>query len=143
MTDQTRSVPGVHWSFWVIAVVGLIYNAMGAANFVSQMDPANLAPFPEGYRAIIEGRPLWATGAFAIAVFGGALGCLALLFRHSAAFYVLIVSLLGTVVTMVHTLSVAPFEFVIGNLVQLAVTVFLIWYARYAQKRNWISQADS
>jgi hypothetical protein len=139
MTDETGSVPSVHWSFWVISVFGLIYNAMGGINFVSQMDAANLAAFPEGYRAIIEGRPLWATAAFAIAVFGGALGCLALLLRHSAAFYVLIISLLGAVVTMVHTLSVAPFEFVIGNLVQLVVTVLLIWYARYAQGRNWIS----
>lgn len=56
----------------------------------------------ESYRAIIEGRPAWATGAFAIAVLGGALGCLLLLLRKSAAYYLFIASLLDAIVTMTH-----------------------------------------
>jgi hypothetical protein len=68
---------------------------MGVMNFIVQMKADALASFPESHRAIIEGRPTWATGAFAIAVFGGALGCLLLLFRQSAAYYLFIASLLG------------------------------------------------
>ena len=73
----------IHWSFWVIGVVTLIWNAMGAANYVAQLDPVVVATFPESHRVLIEGRPAWATGAFAIAVFGGTIGCVLLLFKKS------------------------------------------------------------
>ena len=84
MNDET--VGRVHWSFWAIGAVTLIWNVMGVINFFMQMNADALASFPESHRAIIEGRPAWATGAFAIAVFGGALGCLLLLLRKSAAY---------------------------------------------------------
>ncbi|MGI9326765.1 MAG: hypothetical protein ACR2PZ_16215 [Pseudomonadales bacterium] len=139
MSEQTEGAVGVHWSFWAIAGVTLLYNLAGVGNYMMQMDANNLAALPDAYREIIESRPSWATGAFALAVFGAALGCLLLLLRKSAALYVFIASLLGAVVTMMHTLGTAPLEFVIGNLVQLLVTVFLIWYAKHAQRKKWIS----
>ena len=36
MTEKTTG--GVHWSFWVIAAVALIWNLMGSANFFMQMN---------------------------------------------------------------------------------------------------------
>jgi len=101
MNDET--VGGVHWSFWAIGAVALIWNVMGVINFFVQMNADALASFPESHRAIVEGRPAWATGAFAIAVFGGALGCLLLLLRKSAAYYLFIASLLGVIVQLIHT----------------------------------------
>ncbi|MCH9016029.1 MAG: hypothetical protein IH877_10130, partial [Gemmatimonadetes bacterium] len=79
-----KAVGSVHWSFWLIGAVMLIWNVMGCINFFVQINPDALASYPESHRAIIEGRPAWATGAFAVAVFGGALGCLLLLLRKSA-----------------------------------------------------------
>src|SRR6266496_5219562 len=105
MNDET--VGGVHWSFWAIGAVTLIWNVMGVINFFVQMNADALASFPESHRAIIEGRPAWTTGAFAIAVFGGALGCLLLLLRKRAAYYLFIASLLGVVVQLIHTLGIA------------------------------------
>ena len=92
---------------------------------------------------IVEGRPAWATGAFAIAVFGGALGCLLLLLRKSAAYYLFIASLLGVIVTMIHTLGVG-IDFGLGEilgiiLMPLVVAAFLIWYSKQAEGRGWIS----
>jgi len=137
-----EAVAGVHWSFWAVGTVTLIYNAAGVANFASQMDADTVAAMPELYRTLIESRPAWATGAFAVAVFGGALGCLLLLLRRSAAYYVLIASLLGAVVTMIHTLGMVGSDFgpvgaLIGNLVQLVVTAFLVWYAKQAGSKGW------
>jgi len=142
MNDQTVSV--VHWSFWAIGAVLLIYNAVGVINFVTQMNADVVAAMSKSHRAIIEGRPAWATAAFAIAVFGGVLGCLLLLLKKSVAYYVFIASLLGAIATMIHTIGMAgsdfgPVEFLIGNLVQLAVTAFLIWYSKQTQSRGWIS----
>ena len=140
MNDKT--VGGIDWSFWIISVVTLIFYVMGVINYFVQMNPDMLASFPESYRPIIEGRPAWATAAFAIAVFGGSLGCLLLLFRKSAAFYVLLVSLLGVIVSMMHIFGVAgfsSFEVWMGVLMQLVVTVFLIWYSKLTERKGWTS----
>jgi len=137
-----KAVGGIHWSFWIIIVVTLIFNVMGVINYFVQMHADSLASFPEKYRPIIEGRPAWATAAFAIAVFGGSLGSLLLLLRKSAAIYVLIASLLGVLVTMMHIFGVAglrSFEIWIGVLMQLVVTAFLIWYSKLVERKGWIS----
>ena len=141
MNDNT--VGDVHWSFWTIGAVALIWNAMGVINFFAQMNPDVLAAYRESERVIAEGRPAWATGAFAIAVFGGALGCLLLLLRKSAAYYLFIASLLGVIVTMIHTLGVG-IDFGLGEilgiiLMPLVVAAFLIWYSKQAEGRGWIS----
>ena len=135
MNDKT--VGGVHWSFWAIGAVALIWNVMGVINFFAQMNADALAGMPESYRAIIEGRPAWATGAFAIAVFGGALGCLLLLLRKSAAYYLFIASLLGTIVQMPSYLGMTRATIGVGA--SLLVAAFLIWYSKQAESKGWIS----
>ena len=148
MNDE--NVGGVHWSFWAIGAVALIWNGMGVMNFFMQMNADTLASFPESQRAIIEGRPTWATAGFAIAVFGGALGCLLLLLRKSAAFYLFVASLLGVIVTSAHTLGMAgsttdfsPVEIVMMILMPLVVAAFLIWYSKQAGNKGWIGQEQS
>ena len=141
MNDKT--VGGVHWSFWIIGAVALIWNVMGVINFVVQKYPDALTAYRESERAIIERRPAWAPGAFAIAVFGGALGCLLLLLRKSAAFYLFIASLLGVIVTTAHTLGIGidfgPGEILGIILMPPAVAAFLIWYSKHAESKGWIS----
>lgn len=140
-----KSLGGVHWSFWVIGAAALIWNVMGGINFFLQMDADALAAYPEAARAIVEGRPVWATGAFAIAVFGGALGCLLLLLRKSAAYYLFLASLFGVIVTTIHTLGMArstlriPIEIWMGSLMSLVIAAFLIWYSKHAGSRGWTS----
>jgi len=143
MNDQVKG--GVHWSFWVIGGITLIWNLLGVMSYFAQMNPDALAAMPEGHQALIEGRPAWATGAFAIAVFGGALGCLLLLLRKSVAYYLFTASLLGIIVQMTYNLGIAdtaidygPFDVAMIILIP-AVAVFLIWYSNSAQHKGWIS----
>ncbi len=141
MNDENAG--GVHWSFWAIGAVALIWNGLTVVNFFMQMNPEVLAAYRESERALVEGRPAWGTGAFAIAAFGGALGSLLLLLRKSAAYYLFIASLLGVIVAMIHTLG-AGIEFGLGEilgiiLMPVVVAAFLIWYSRQAQSKGWIS----
>lgn len=138
----------VHWSFWAITIVALVWNAMGAMNYIwqMQMDAETLGALPQTHQAIIDGRPAWATGGFAIGVFGGALGCLLLLFRKSLAVYVFIASLLGMFLTMTHTIGVAastiafsPMEIFVMIVLPVLVAVFLIWYSKHAKRLGWIT----
>ena len=136
----------VHWSFWLISVVALLWNVGGGINYLMQTNLEFVATLPETHRAIIEGRPVWATGGFAIGVFGGTLGCLLLLFRKSLAFYVFIASFVGVIVTMIHTVNVAssriefsPVEILVMILLPIIVSAILIWYTKQALRKNWIS----
>ena len=144
MDDE--NVGGIHWSFWAIAAFALIWNVMGGVNFFMQMNADMVASLPETHRAIIEGRPAWATGGFALSVFGGALGGLLLLLRKATAFYLFIASLLGTFVTMIHTVRIAistidfsASEILVMILMPLVVAAFLIWYSSRALSKNWIN----
>ena len=144
MNDET--IGRVHWSFWAIGAVTLIWNVMGVINFFMQMNADALASFPESHRAIVESRPAWATGAFAMAVFGGALGCLLLLLRKSAAYYLFIASLLGVIVQLIHTLGMAsskidfsPLDILMIILMPLVVAAFLIWYSKWTEGKGWIN----
>lgn len=143
MTDETARA--VHWSFWVIGGVALIWNALGCINFFMQLDAEVLASFTETARALVEDRPAWATGAFAISQFGGALGSLLLLLRKAAAYYLFIASLLGVAVTVAHTLSLTgsrisltPSEIAGYVVMPLGMAAFLIWYTKKAESRSWI-----
>jgi hypothetical protein len=143
MSDE--NVSAVHWSFWVICTIALIWNVMGCINFIMQMNPDMVASYRESEQAIILGRPAWATVAFAIAVFGGTLGCLLLMLKKSVAYYLFISSLLGVAVTIIHTVS-ADISFGIGEVLgiivmPLAIAVFLIWYSKYVGTKGWVNTA--
>jgi hypothetical protein len=94
----------------------------------------------ETHRAIIEGRPIWATGAFAIAVFGGALGCVLLLLRKSVAYFLFFASLLGVIVQLPAHFGMAdrPIDILMIIVMPLVVAAFLIWYTKLAAGKGWI-----
>ena len=130
----------VHWSFWLVGGVGLLFNLAGCMNFLSQMNAESLAAMPDVYRSIAESRPAWATGSFAVAVFGGSLGCVLLLMRRSIAFYVFAVALLGAVIAQIPVIGMAdiPIDVWLGWLSQVVVVAFLIWYSKQSQRKAWI-----
>ena len=141
MNDINKN--NVHWSFWLICIFMLLWNITGCINFIVQMNPEMISSYRENEQAIIQGRPMWATVAFAIAIFGGALGCLLLMLKKSVAFYIFIASLLGLVVVTAHTLGIG-IDFGTGEIIGIifmpvAVAAFLIWYSKYAERKSWIN----
>ena len=130
----------IHWSFWLICIVALIWNGMGSMNFIMQMNPEMLTNYPDAAKSLIETRPIWATCAFAIAVFVGLLGDILLILRKAAAYYLFIVSLVGVVVTNIHTAQVASaIEIWIGSLMSIVVAAFLVWYTKNSQRKGWVN----
>lgn len=103
MNKNTALIPT--W-FWVVSVAGLLWNLIGVAAFVAQIstEPGSLSG---AERTFHETTPMWATIAFTIAVFGGSLGCVALLLRKTWAYPILILSLLGIVIQILHSLVIS------------------------------------
>lgn len=133
----------VHWTFWAISIFMLIWNVMGCINFIVQMNPEMIASYRETEQAIIKGRPIWATIGFAVGVFGGALGCIFLILKKVSALYLFIISLVGVVVAVSHSLT-GNVMFELGEMVGVIImpittAVFLIWYSNYSKNKYWLS----
>ncbi len=129
----------IHWSFWTICIVALIWNGMGCLNYIMQMDPDMLTEYPVAAQSLIATRPSWATAAFAIAVFGGVLADVLLMLKKAVAFYLFIVSLLGVVVTNIHTLlATSATDIWVGSLMSLIVSLFLVWYSNLTLRKGWL-----
>ena len=132
----------VHWSFWLIAIIALLWNGLGAINFAVQMMPGTTDAYRASEQAIIASRPLWATIGFAVAVFGGTLGAILMLMKRRIAFQLFVLSLLGTIVAIADPLTrgvgfgVAEIIGIVAMPVVLAA--FLVWYARIAAQKGWI-----
>lgn len=140
--QQTETTPKPHWSFWLIGGVTLLWNAMGAINFIIQM----MSDTPDAYRAseqaIITGRPLWATIGFFVAVFAGTAGSAQLLLRSPHAIPLFITSLGGVVIATLHALT-QGISFGAGEIIGIIlmpnlIAGFLIWYAKRALANGWI-----
>ncbi len=130
----------IHWSFWVICIAALIWNIMGSINFVMQMNPEMVAKFPEDAQSLIKSRPLWATIAFAVAVFGGVLAEILLLLKKATAYYLFIASFVGVIITNIHTFEVSSaIDIWVGSFMSFVIAAFLIWYTKYVQRKGWIN----
>jgi hypothetical protein len=142
-----KIIGNIHWSYWLISALALIWNAMGVMNFFAQMDPDMLATYPQSHRALIETQPVWSKAGFVLSVFGGVIGGILLLLRKTTAFYAFVISLLGTIVVMLHTIGsnieFSLFDIVLTIAMPLIVAAFLLWYSKWAKRIGWISDALS
>jgi len=132
--------------FTVVAIVALLWNLLGCAAFISdlRLTPADIAQLPEAHQALYAARPTWAVIATAIAVFGGVLGCIALLLRKKWALPVFVLSLIGIVVqdyglfVLADAATLAgPVVVVLQGLV-LVIAIGLIVLSRKAIARGWL-----
>jgi len=119
--------------FWVIVLLGLLWNALGCFNFIMQSILGAVADLPLAYKLVISSRPGWVTVAFFIAVFGGALGCVLMLLRRVTARPALFLSLIGVLLTTGYALwlgaaATGGLPVVISSGMSVAVAGGLVWY---------------
>jgi ABC-type xylose transport system permease subunit len=128
------------------AIAALLWNLLGCAAYLHDvtLTPADLARLSDAQRALYESRPAWAVAAFATAVWGGAAGCVGLIWRKRWALPLLVASLAGLVVQDLGLFVLsgaavrpAPTAMVLQGLV-LLVAIGLIALARKAMARGWI-----
>jgi hypothetical protein len=132
--------------FWIISIVAFIWNAMGVNHYLQQAYQTDSfkAMYTEDQLAMIQNAPTWVTAAFAVAVFGGILGCIMLLMRKKIAKTLFLLSLIGIIVQMIHNLfmtdameSYGPGG-IIMPLMILIVGVFLLWFSKKNIAKGWL-----
>lgn len=132
--------------FWIVSVVLLMWEAMGCAAYLSQvtMGAADLARLPRAQAEIWMAMPAWATAAYAIAVWIGLVGGIALVMRRRLALVAFLVSLVGVIVQFGWVFAATPILTSVGPSAALfplfivAIGIVSVWFARTAVARGWL-----
>jgi hypothetical protein len=143
--NTTTATRAPKW-FLLVAVLALLWNLLGCAAFVQQalMSPAAMAALPPAEQALLRSQPMWATIAYAVAVFGGAVGSLALVLRRRFALMLLTASLVGVLVQMFHVFILSRAVEVYGAAaltlpaMVIVIAFALVWLARKAVRKGWL-----
>ncbi|MDQ8164284.1 MAG: hypothetical protein P3A28_00815 [Gemmatimonadota bacterium] len=87
------------WHLWVVGILGGLWSVIGLMSLmVTQLNvEAVMSGFPPEQRAYFDSFPLWADGLWGVGVFGGVIGCVALLLRNRLAFPLLVLSAIGAI----------------------------------------------
>ena len=132
--------------FKVVAVLALLWNLLGCLAFASdlRLSPEDVARLPEAQQALYNARPGWAVASTAIAVIGGALGCIGLLIGKKWALPLFVISVIGVLVQDFGLFVLAdgarlagPAAIVLQALV-LVVAIALILLSRKGIVRGWL-----
>ncbi len=132
--------------FWIVSIVAVIWNLLGVMAFVMQvtMSEEAMAALSEAEQALYAAQPAWVTGAFAIAVFAGLGGSIALALRKAIAVAVFAVSLLAVIAQMSYlfalsdTLKVTGAGGAVLPLLILVIAAALLWFSLRARGNGWI-----
>jgi hypothetical protein len=130
-----------------VAIVALLWNLIGCAAYLADvtLTPEDVAKMSAAQQALYNSRPAWAVAATAIAVWGGAAGCVGLILRRRWATPLLIASLAGVIVQDIGLFGMTdvvaqegPKVLVLQGLV-LVIAVGLVLLARKATARGWLA----
>lgn len=137
MTDQTTTKPPV-W-FWIVSVIALVWNGLGVDQYLGQAYQTERwkSQLPAEQIEIANNAPSWYTAMFAIAVFGGAIGCILLLLRKKLAYPVLLISLIVVIIQM----SYITFSLKMANAMTPAIIIvalFLVWLSKRGIVKGWL-----
>ncbi len=133
--------------FRVVAILAIIWNFMGLVAFFMQikMSEATLSAMSPTDRAIYENTPIWATIGFAIAVFAGTFGSVALLLRKKWAYPVFILSLIGIIMQQTYffflsdIMKGAEIPAMIMPAMVLLIGVLLLFFSKKMIRQGWLS----
>ncbi|MGB1261468.1 MAG: hypothetical protein ACPG52_01055 [Cognaticolwellia sp.] len=145
--DQAPEIVAIPSWFNVAAILALVWNLLGVMAFVSHMmmTPEMIAALPIAEQNLYATVPLWATAAFAVAVFAGALGSLALLMKKEFCYQLFVASFIGVVVQMFHSFFISNSYEVYGPggtimpIMVLVIAFILVRFAAKGSNNNWFS----
>ena len=136
-------VPG--W-YWAVAILALLWEAGGCYAYLMSvtMKPGTASQYSDAQQALFASTPSWVWAAYAIAVWVGLAGALALRMRSRWARVAFIVSLLAAIVQFGWVfLGAQALKTIGGSAAAVPVCVvligaFLIWFASAAMRWGWL-----
>lgn len=132
--------------FWIVAVLAVLWELTGVASYLYHvtMTPAAIDALPAGEAELMRITPAWINGVFAVAVWSGLLGGIALLLRRRWARPLLLVSVIAAAIQFGYIFSLGRGFETVGTqgavfpVVIVLIGALLVWLAGFAGKRGWL-----
>ncbi len=134
-------------SYWIIAVIALIWYIMGVMSYLRQvyMTDDMMASMTPEQQELLANTPAWSTGLFAVAVFAGLLGSFLLLMRKKLATPVFLISLIAVLINMGYSFFATNQSEVFGKMhgivmpiIIIIIAVFLYMYSKKSGENSWM-----
>ncbi|WP_296675858.1 hypothetical protein [Novosphingobium sp.] len=135
--SQTARVPA---SYWVISVLGALWNSFGAMDYVMtrmrNVDYLKAAGDPQVILSWIDSFPLWVQAAWGFGVWGSVAGSVLMLLRSRHAATAFLVSLAGAVGSFAYqyTHTPAALDSTAGKLMPLVICAAVLFLWHYSRK---------
>ena len=144
MTTETMESGRVTpWWFWVVAVVSLLWNAVGGYDYTMSHVVGEAYYHQSGMSApqiaVMVAYPAWMHAVWAIGVWGSVAGSLLLLLRMRWALHAFVLSLLGAAGSLIHTAMTpggAQAMGLIFPVIICVICVVLAWFSWAMTKRG-------
>lgn len=142
--DLTTSPRGTPWHLWAIGVLALLWNGMGAFDYVmtETRNEGYMSRFTPEQLEFFYGFPSWVVALWAIAVWGGVVAALFLLLRKRFAVEAFLVALVAMVITAIRSyvfsdgLAVTGGVALFFTVVIFLASLLLYLYARAMRKKG-------
>jgi hypothetical protein len=128
-----------------VSILALLWNLMGCAAYLSDvmLTAEDIAAMDAIQQALYNSRPAWAVAATAVAVWGGAAGCVGLILRKRWSAVLLELSLAGVIVQdiglfILSGVNPGTFVMLMQGLV-LLIAIGLVVLSRKAIANHWLS----
>ena len=125
-----------------VVIIALLWNLIGCAAYLMDvtLTPEAVAAMSPDQQALYAARPAWAVAAYAIAVWGGALGCVGLIINTRWAKGALLASLLGLIAQDIALFGLSPVAietsvYALQGMVLVIAVLLLLLANRAAQWR--------
>lgn len=126
------------WHIWVVGILGALWVAGGCFDYImtATQNEGYFEAYPQEVRDFFFNLPSWYMAIYAIAVWGGLVGCILLLLRMRLSALVLLASFIATVISFIWYLLIAdmPMEMNAGQwaftAAILIVSLLLVLYSR-------------
>ena len=135
--NDTISGGKVPTTFWVIAVLGLLWNCFGAYLYLTaKLNPETaLAGVDPAMRDYVASQPIWANVGYGLGIWGSFFGSVAMLLRSRHAVLLFMVSLIGAAVSHLGQALAGVIPIPLATVI-MVVIAFLWWFSRRLQAQG-------
>ncbi|WP_035336678.1 hypothetical protein [Dokdonia sp. PRO95] len=133
--------------FWIIAIVLLLWNLMGASAFIVDtfFTDTLAGTYNEEQMNAINATPIWSKVLYGISTIGGLVAAILLITRKTSALKVYAISLIAIIIHTVYNIGFADAmelfgvgEGLIFPLVIIVLAIFEYWWSRYSASKGWL-----
>jgi uncharacterized membrane protein len=125
----------------------LIWNLLGVFAFIMHlmMTPDMISKLPLDQQAAYSNVPLWSTIAFAVAVFGGTLGCILLLAKNAFATPTFALSLVAIFIQqfynfiVINSIKMLGISAVFMPILVIVIAFLLLYLSIKSKQQGWLN----